>query len=91
MEAPVSYSVRIKGQVQGVSFRYAAREEAARRNIRGFVRNERDGSVYMEIEGARESVEAFLQWCEKGPLGANVAQTIANEMPIRSFERFEIQ
>jgi acylphosphatase len=91
MEAPVSYNVRITGKVQGVGFRYAARKEAMRLGIRGFARNERDGSVRMEVEGSREAVDAFLEWCKKGFLGSYVEKITVTNIPIRNFEGFEIR
>ncbi|MBI2623508.1 MAG: acylphosphatase [Candidatus Liptonbacteria bacterium] len=91
MEAPSAFKIRILGRVQGVGFRYAAYKEAVRRGIRGFVRNERDGSVYMEVEGSREILDAFTEWCRKGFLGAHVEKVITEEAPVRGFQKFEIQ
>ena len=41
----------IRGKVQGVFFRDATRDFARFRGINGIVRNEPDGSVYLEAEG----------------------------------------
>jgi acylphosphatase len=47
------------GQVQGVGFRYTAKNVAAGFDISGAVRNLSDGRVELTAEGAREELEAF--------------------------------
>lgn len=41
-------SIRIYGRVQGVGFRVSAQKKADELGITGFVRNEPDGTVYLE-------------------------------------------
>ncbi len=64
--------IRIYGQVQGVSFRFHAQEEACRKGIKGFVQNMNDGSVYIEAEADRNTLLEFLEWCGQGPESALV-------------------
>jgi acylphosphatase len=45
--------VRIEGSVQGVGFRAWTQSEASRLGLRGWVRNEPDGSVAAHLEGSR--------------------------------------
>lgn len=59
--------IRVYGQVQGVFFRDSAKKEADKLGLGGFVRNEADGTVYIEAEGEKEKLEEFLKWCRKGP------------------------
>ena len=49
------------GRVQGVGFRYTAKDVAAGFEIAGIVRNLFDGRVELTAEGAREELEAFRQ------------------------------
>jgi acylphosphatase len=49
------------GRVQGVGFRYTAKNVAAGFEITGIVRNLSDGRVELVAEGAREELEAFRQ------------------------------
>ena len=65
-------TIRICGRVQGVFFRASAREEARRLGLAGFARNEPDGSVLIEAEGAEAALERFIAWCRRGPPGARV-------------------
>lgn len=59
--------VVIKGRVQGVWFRKYAQDQAIIYSLSGFVRNEDDGSVYVEVSGEMEHVKVFIQWCHSGP------------------------
>jgi acylphosphatase len=62
----------VTGTVQGVGFRWAAREQAQRLGVAGWARNRADGSVELEVEGDPESVERMLAWLREGPDGSAV-------------------
>ena len=51
---------RFSGLVQGVGFRYETQRIASQLSLLGWVRNESDGSVVVEIEGPANYIEAFL-------------------------------
>ena len=72
-EAEVRVIARVTGRVQGVKYRATAAREARQRGLTGWVRNEPDGAVLIEVEGDPAAVEAFLAWCGEGPSGARVA------------------
>ena len=55
------------------------------------MRNERDGSVYIEVEGHEPGLEEFLEWCRHGPPQASVAECIVNQIPVKKFNDFEIR
>ena len=54
------------GWVQGVGFRYRARHAAEMYGCTGWVRNEWDGSVTMEIQGTEENIDRVIQAIEAG-------------------------
>ena len=54
------------GWVQGVGFRYRARHAAQLYGCTGWVRNEWDGSVTMEIQGTEEAIDNVIQAIEAG-------------------------
>ncbi|HZW88374.1 MAG TPA: acylphosphatase [Myxococcaceae bacterium] len=62
----------VVGRVQGVAFRAYAVDEATRLGLSGWVRNRFDGTVEARVEGAPESVDAFVTWCRHGPPAARV-------------------
>jgi acylphosphatase len=74
--------VLVHGIVQGVGFRFAARREAERLGVTGWVRNRPDGRVEAEVEGHEASVAAMLDWLATGPPGAVVERTdVAERAP----------
>ena len=54
------------GAVQGVGFRYRARHAAELYRCTGWVKNEWDGSVSMELQGEEESIERVILAIEQG-------------------------
>ena len=73
------------GQVQGVGFRYRAKHAAALYGCTGWVRNEWDGSVTMEIQGTEEQIDQVILAVERGAyvrienMDARAVPTIENE------------
>lgn len=85
-------NIRVEGGVQGVGFRWAAQARARLAGLRGFVRNEDDDSVTIEVEGPAEAVEPFVAWCHHGPPTALVERvTVTSGESIRGFAEFEIR
>jgi acylphosphatase len=62
----------VRGRVQGVWFRGSMQDEAETLGLAGWVRNRPDGTVEAEVEGAREVVDALIEWARHGPPGARV-------------------
>lgn len=58
--------------------------------VSGFVRNEPDGSVYIESEGNDLDVKQFIEWCKKGPPAAKVTAVQVVDGDLRSFKDFSI-
>ena len=54
------------GSVQGVGFRYRARQAAGLVGCTGWVRNEWDGSVSMEIQGMESAIDQVILAIERG-------------------------
>ncbi len=59
--ARVRYVVRFSGHVQGVGFRATTVEQSRGLAVHGFVRNEPDGSVRLDMEGSEESLRELLR------------------------------
>ncbi len=62
----------VHGSVQGVFFRDSCRREAESRGVAGWVSNRRDGAVEAVFEGDPDAVGALVDWCARGPRGADV-------------------
>ena len=54
------------GSVQGVGFRYRAKQAAGLVGCTGWVRNEWDGSVSMEIQGIESAIDQVILAIERG-------------------------
>lgn len=59
--------------------------------IKGFVRNEPDGSVWIEAEGDDDTMDTFVSWCKKGPPMASVEKCEVEQQEWVGFHNFSIQ
>ena len=58
--------ITLSGSVQGVGLRYRAQYAAQKFGCTGWVRNEWDGSVTLEIQGEEENIDEVLLAIERG-------------------------
>jgi acylphosphatase len=72
MTGKVARKFFIKGDVQGVGFRFFAQRAAARHQIVGYVKNLDDGRVEALAEGPARNVEAFKHELTTGPRFSSV-------------------
>ena len=80
----------VTGVVQGVAFRWHAQAEALRLGLRGWVRNEVDGSVHAYAVGEDVAVSDFVAWCHHGPPSAMVREVRVSQVPRQPARGFEI-
>ncbi|MFB9149390.1 acylphosphatase [Roseovarius ramblicola] len=83
--------VRVRGRVQGVSFRAWTQVEAQGRGLSGWVRNEPDGAVRAHIEGPAPEVDAMLAALHTGPPAAVVREVTVHDAAPEDAARFEIK
>ena len=62
----------VYGRVQGVWYRGTTREMAKKMNLKGWVRNNYDGTVELMAQGEKEKLYELLKWLHKGPRYAKV-------------------
>ena len=91
MEEKHLYKIHVTGWVQGVGFRWSAVREASNRGITGYVKNLSDGSVYIEAEGSREQLNAYVGWCKKGPGLGFVESVSVDIFPPVNYTVFRIE
>jgi acylphosphatase len=91
MAEKLLYKIHISGQVQGVGFRWSAANEARSLGITGYVKNLSDGSVYIEAEGSREQLNAFVEWCKRGPGYCLVELVNVDSFPPVNYTDFKIE
>jgi acylphosphatase len=85
------YCISVQGRVQGVSYRAHAQQAARQLGLAGFVRNEADGSVYLEAEGEVAALQQLLAWCRRGPPAAIVSNVLHTEQPPAGYMGFAIR
>ena len=83
--------VTVTGKVQGVFFRTSVKKVADILGVRGFVRNEHNGSVFVEAEGEDEMVNKLIDYCHHGPENANVEKVSISLGVIVGYDSFDIQ
>lgn len=62
----------VYGYVQGVGFRFFVVREAQMLGLRGYARNESDGSVEVLAQGPHAALEHLLALLRRGPSAAQV-------------------
>ena len=82
--------IRVNGRVQGVFFRAAAKREAESLGLTGWARNDDDGAVTIEVEGAPESIGEFLDWCKVGSSRATIERFEVSDISYTGLDGFHI-
>lgn len=85
------YQIRITGKVQGVWYRGSTKRKAEELGLKGFVRNQPDGSVYAEVEGEEANLKSLIKWCKEGPPLAKVETVLVEEASLKNFQNFWIE
>lgn len=72
----------VRGRVQGVGFRYFARDAGRGLGLDGWVRNLPDGrSVEAEVQGEKTKLDTFESLVREGPPGSFVSEFTASRVP----------
>jgi acylphosphatase len=71
----VKAHVFVSGKVQGVFFRVETARAALANHVTGWVRNLSNGQVEAVFEGEKRGVEIMVDFCKRGPSGAQVEAT----------------
>ena len=78
-----TYTVEVKGRVQGVGYRAWVEKKVRDFDLQGWVMNSEDKSVKI--------IKIFLSQCYKGPLLSKVLEVNEKEIPFKDFKSFEIR
>jgi len=82
--------ITVKGKVQGVFYRASTKAVADQLGIRGTVKNQPDGDVFIEAEGEPALLDMFLDWCKEGPEDAEVNALESHEGELKNYRNFEV-
>lgn len=83
-------NIKVTGKVQGVFFRASTKAVADQMGIKGLVKNQKDGSVYIEAEASEAMLELFLDWCKEGPEKSVVENVEVADGEIKNYRNFEV-
>jgi acylphosphatase len=80
----------IRGEVQGVGFRWSVQRKAVELGLTGYAENLPDGSVRVEAEGEPNRLDELESFLHQGPHWAEVASVDSQRVPATGeFRRFE--
>ncbi|WP_215143699.1 acylphosphatase [Exiguobacterium qingdaonense] len=81
----------VSGRVQGVGFRYFSQETAQQIGIKGWVRNQSDGTVELHVEGSEKDIDTFKQALKDGNRFVGVDRIEEGEAEDQAFRSFDIR
>ncbi|MCK5914087.1 MAG: acylphosphatase [Desulfuromusa sp.] len=83
--------VLVTGRVQGVWFRQSTKNIAEQHGVKGWCRNNPEGSVEAIFEGEEAAVKTVVDWCKSGPDMARVDDLQVDwQTPTGEFDQFNI-
>ena len=82
--------MRFYGWVQGVGFRWRARNAAESLGCTGWVSNEFDGSVLMEIQGTEAQIDRVILAVEQGRY-VRIENMSAETIPLQDESGFHVR
>ncbi|HIQ75677.1 MAG TPA: acylphosphatase [Candidatus Cottocaccamicrobium excrementipullorum] len=81
---------RFHGRVQGVGFRYKAMYLARGLGLTGWVENQWDGTVEMEVQGKPETIERLLSRLQEDRY-ISIAQIEESDRPLEKERSFQVK
>jgi len=89
----IAYTVKIRGKVTGVAFRWSAKAFADKLpSICGYIKNNSCFEVEAFIQGDKNEIEKFLQFLRKGPVAARVNEFLLSDSPLsKVYKNFSIK
>lgn len=91
MPTQVRRRLVVRGRVQGVAFRYYARERARAHGVAGWIHNRADGAVEAVLEGPPHAVERVARFMETGPPLARVDSVEVSEEEPEGLAEFVVR
>ena len=73
--------ITVIGRVQGVYFRAYTEKKAIELLLNGYVRNLSNGNVFIDVEGPKDDINTFIQWCHTGSPLSKVRTLEIEDMP----------
>ncbi|MEZ9594100.1 acylphosphatase [Shewanella sp. 10N.261.52.F9] len=71
--------IKVKGRVQGVSYRQNTLAQANTLGVTGYVSNLSDGSVQILAQGGQPAVDKLISWCHIGSPSSQIDEVFVEE------------
>lgn len=91
MSKLTNYHITVSGRVQGVGYRAFVSRAASGLGLVGFVKNNVDGTVFIEAEGPESALMQLVSLCKSGPGWAHVDRVTHTEFPARNYSDFRVK
>jgi len=88
--AEVRKHIVFHGRVQGVGFRYTAKYLAQSLRLTGWVKNEWDGTVSMEVQGREPMIDKLLAALNQGRF-ITIEWMDTEEIPLKEENSFSVR
>ncbi|MFM7022851.1 MAG: acylphosphatase [Flavobacteriales bacterium] len=86
----INAMISVKGRVQGVGYRNFVHMAANVLGVRGWVRNELDGTVSAEIEGQQAVIDEMIEKCYQGSTLSRVDKIEIRQGTIKNHKDFKV-
>ncbi len=83
-------NLTFEGEVQGVGFRYFVKKKADSLGIYGYVKNKKDGSVFVNAQGNISALERLTKLCQIATPNSKVKNVVKIHKPIENIREFRI-
>lgn len=87
----MTFSILVEGKVQNVGFRYFIFKHAIDMDLKGWVKNQIDGSVLIYVNGDYHAVLRLIEFARKGPQFSKVLNLKVDEIADFEYDKFEIR
>jgi acylphosphatase len=91
MPLPEHRTLHVHGRVQSVFYRQSTVHQAQQLGLRGYARNNPDGTVTIEAEGPSDALDALQAWCHQGPPAARVDQVDVTPGQVQGYTEFRVE
>jgi acylphosphatase len=91
IEQKLAKLFKVRGRVQGVGFRHFVNQEASALGVRGWVRNDDDGSVEVFAVGTPKQLSELAGYLWKGPRWSEVRGVDESEAALEDHSGFSVR
>lgn len=86
MKNKIRLQIRFYGRVQGVGFRWTSQNLASLHGLTGWVLNDWDGTVLMEVQGEKSEIDAMVERLDSDRF-IEIERMEKKELPLVDYER----